>query len=74
MGSMKNRMKEKAGPPETSQTIAEFGDARLVRCGAKVFLEGGSMADRMDALEWARSNLPGVRVATREPARLPVAP
>lgn len=60
---MKNRIKERMETTaETRHVIAEFGDAKLVRVGAKVCLEGGSMADRLDALEWAKINLPGVLI------------
>lgn len=71
---MKNRIKDRNNPPEAIHLIAEFGDARLVRCGAKVRLEGGSMADRLDALDWARINLPGINVTTRHTAGSPVTP
>lgn len=60
---MKNRIKERMETTaETKFVIAEFGEAKLVRVGAKVLLEGGSMADRLDALEWAKANLPGVLI------------
>lgn len=34
------------------EVMAKFGDARLVHSGNRVILRGGSMADRMEALEW----------------------
>lgn len=67
---MKNRIKEgMETAAETRLIIAEFGEAKLVRVGAKVILEGGSMADRLDALEWAKTNLPKVLIQSGEPAK-----
>ena len=69
---MKNRIKERMeAATETKIIIAEFGDAKLVRIGAKVCLEGGSMADRLDALEWAKVNLPGVLIQSAASAKRP---
>ena len=67
---MKNRIKERMETTaEAKFVIAEFGEAKLVRVGAKVLLEGGSMADRLDALEWAKINLPGVLIQSGEPVK-----
>ena len=67
---MKNRIKEgMETAEETKFVIAEFGEAKLVRMGAKVLLEGGSMADRLDALEWAKTNLPKVLIQSGEPVK-----
>lgn len=67
---MKDRIKEKMEtPPETKLVIAEFGDAKLIRIGARFCLEGGSMADRLDALEWAKFNLPEALILAGAPMK-----
>jgi hypothetical protein len=38
--------------------VAEFGEARLTREKGRLHLRGGSMADRMEALEWVAMLLP----------------
>ena len=38
--------------------IATFGDATLVKVEGKLHLRGGSMVDRMEALEWVSLFLP----------------
>ena len=38
--------------------VAEFGEARLTREHGRLHLRGGSMADRMEALEWIALFLP----------------
>jgi hypothetical protein len=38
--------------------VAEFGEARLTRVKGRLHLCGGSMADRMEALEWVAMFLP----------------
>lgn len=38
--------------------VAEFGEARLTREQGRLHLHGGSMADRMEALEWVAMFLP----------------
>ena len=38
--------------------IATFGDARLVRVEDQIELQGGSMSDRMEALEWMSLMMP----------------
>ena len=48
---MKNRMGSLVfNQPE--EVLAIFGEARLVRVKGRVYLRGGSMAERMEALEW----------------------
>lgn len=56
---MKNRILE-AGMElgRGGEIIAQFGDAVLVRVGGRVILRGGSMADRMEALEWMAMFMP----------------
>lgn len=38
--------------------VAEFGEALLSRERGRLHLRGGSMADRMEALEWVALFLP----------------
>lgn len=38
--------------------VAEFGEARLTREKGRLHLRGGSMTDRMEALEWVAMFLP----------------
>ena len=38
--------------------IASFGEARLVKMESGVRLVGGSMADRMEAMEWMSMFMP----------------
>ena len=40
------------------EVIALFGEARIIRNDGKVYLRGGSMADRTEALEWLAMFLP----------------
>jgi hypothetical protein len=48
---MKNRMESLVfNQPE--EVLVIFGEARLVRVKGRVYLRGGSMAERMEALEW----------------------
>jgi len=65
---MKNRLNDVVGN-EDLIVIAVFGDARLVRIGRRVHLEGGSMADRMEALDWALANLQEPVLASRQSCR-----
>jgi hypothetical protein len=37
---------------QSEEVLAIFGEARLVRVNGWVYLRGGSMAERMEALEW----------------------
>lgn len=62
---MKNRIKNREGNEAVETLLAVFGEAQLVRAGNRVYLDGGSMVDRMEAIEWAKENLPGVRVQSR---------
>ena len=54
---MKNRT-EQIVPDCREEVIASFGDARIVRVDGKIYLRGGSMADRTEALEWLAMFLP----------------
>ncbi len=56
MAGMKNQL-EKEVTSEDAVVLVVFGDARLVRFGDRVLLDGGSMADRTEAIEWASANL-----------------
>lgn len=40
------------------EIIATFGDAVLVKAGGRIQLRGGSMSDRMEALEWMSLFMP----------------
>ena len=59
---MKNRTKELV-TERTEEVIATFGEARLIRTEGRVWLRGGSMADRMEALEWLSMMMPEVTVS-----------
>jgi len=48
---MKNRM-ESLIFNQSEEVLAIFGEARLVRVNGRLYLRGGSMAERMEALEW----------------------
>jgi len=37
---------------QSEEVLAIFGEARLVRVNGRVYLRGGSMAERTEALEW----------------------
>jgi hypothetical protein len=37
---------------QSEEVLAIFGEARLVRVNGRVYLRGGSMTERMEALEW----------------------
>lgn len=54
---MKNRTKELV-TDRTGELIATFGEARLIQAEGEVCLRGGSMADRMEALEWLSMMMP----------------
>jgi hypothetical protein len=59
---MKNRIED--SDRETAEIIATFGEARLLKVNDTIVLRGGSMADRMEALEWLATfrpeSVPGV--------------
>ena len=40
------------------ELVAVFGEARLVKIEGQLFLLGGSMADRTEAMEWVMLFLP----------------
>ncbi len=54
---MNNRM-EQITDARQNGLVAEFGEARLTRENGCLHLRGGSMADRIEALEWASMFLP----------------
>jgi hypothetical protein len=64
---MKNRMAETRGETKAAQrsmeVLATFGEARLIREGDKIGLWGGSMADRLEALEWVSLMMPDAVVS-----------
>ena len=53
---MKNRAFQKQ--TESEEVLAQFGEAKLLRINDKVLLRGGSMADRIEALEWLAISMP----------------
>jgi hypothetical protein len=48
---MKNRIEDSI-TDENAEVIATFGEARLLKVNETIVLQGGSMADRTEALEW----------------------
>ena len=68
MAGMKNRLNDVVDD-EVVVVLAVFGEARLVRVRRRVHLEGGSMADRMEALDWASANLAEPVAAARAVCR-----
>ena len=54
---MKNRVFQPL-PTEGEQVIATFGEAKLVKVDGKIQLRDGSMADRMEAMEWISLFMP----------------
>jgi hypothetical protein len=48
------------------EIIATFGEAALVRQDGEIELRGGSMADRVEALEWMSLMMPGEAVRVRK--------
>ena len=68
MARMKNRLNDMVGD-EDEVVLAVFGEARLVRVRGRIHLEGGSMADRMEALDWASANLAEPVAAARAVCR-----
>ncbi len=53
---MKNRIAEFA-EKEKSVLLGVFGEARVVYRENNLYLEGGSMADRVEAQEWVTTHL-----------------
>ena len=53
---MKNRMAEFA-EKEKTVLLGVFGEARVVYLENNLYLEGGSMADRVEAQEWVTTHL-----------------
>jgi hypothetical protein len=58
---MKNRI-ENPGDGRFEEILATFGEAELIRAGGVIHLRGGSMADRMEALEWLSMFMPEAAV------------
>ena len=54
---MKHRAME-GTDSDRGQLIAVFGEAMLVKLDGRLQLRGGSMADRLEALEWVALFLP----------------
>ncbi len=48
------------------EVVARFGEATLTRLGGRIFLRGGSMADRMEALEWVALFMPDAVPSLRD--------
>ena len=57
LAGMKNRLEERR-LDEVAEVLASFGEARVVRIDGRIHLRGGSMADRMEALEWRSMFMP----------------
>ena len=59
---MKTRTKKVGASKQVAtineELIATFGEARLVRVNGTICLRGGTMADRMEALEWLSLMMP----------------
>jgi len=51
---------------EEEEVIARFGEAILVRVRGRIVLRGGSMADRMEALEWMAMFMPDAVASLKE--------
>ncbi len=47
------------------EVIAEFGEARLIRRNGRLELRGGTMTERIEALEWVSMFLPGEVIRLR---------
>ncbi len=56
LAGMKNRIAELA-EKEKSVLLGVFGEARVVYQENNLYLEGGSMADRVEAKEWVATHL-----------------
>jgi len=57
LAGMMNRVEERT-LEEALEVLASFGEARVVRVKGRLHLLGGSMADRMEALEWLSMFMP----------------
>jgi len=57
LAGMKNRLEERR-LEERAEVLALFGEARVLRIKGRIHLRGGSMADRMEALEWLSMFMP----------------
>ena len=57
-------------PARDEEIVARFGEATLVRSGGqsgvRIGLRGGSMADRMEALEWMAIFMPEAATRLKE--------
>ena len=53
-----NKRMEQLTDERQDGLVAEFGEARLTREQGRLHLRGGSMTDRMEALEWVAMFLP----------------
>jgi len=58
---MKNRIKN-FDDGRFEEVLATFGEAELIRVAGVIHLRGGSMADRMEALEWLSLFMPEAAV------------
>ncbi len=54
------RPSSSGGEQSGEEVIARFGEALLLRIGGRIILRGGSMTDRMEALEWVAMFMPEV--------------
>ena len=54
---MKNRVFQPL-QNQDEQLIATFGEAKLVKVDGRIQLRDGSMADRMEAMEWISLFMP----------------
>ena len=67
---MKNRTQKSAesARKETGEIIAQFGEAVLLRLNGngRIVLRGGSMADRMEALEWLSMFMPEAMASLKD--------
>jgi hypothetical protein len=55
---MRNQENELMGQLFKKEVLGTFGEAQLVRVDDKIHLRGGSMADRIEALEWVALFMP----------------
>lgn len=60
--AMNNRGLENTETKE-EPALATFGEAELVRIDGRIFLRGGSMVDRIEAMEWMSIYMPEENVA-----------